>query len=527
MSIKAYRLLRNNKEEGPFTVEEIIQRNLKPYDLIWVDGRSAAWSYPGELTELKMYAPLPGEENLNASVNKQPAAVSSSVHAAIAVNNAIVQPAIKQKPRYKISAAWSKIQTVTAPVYNEEVVAKPQKKPLVTTPQTNIPASFQSKSLSWEEAWLDWEKEKTVTEAIPVVQSPKPVSIKQKAINDNYIAPVLETKFTQPLDNLKDKYIENILQQKQKSKKGFSLGKASEFIVPSLALLIIFSVGYWLLHSTQIGAAVSSVPAKTQQPLKTENTNALPANTNNNNSAANTVLPNTVSNEPQDITSTNTPVSTDKAEDRKPTYAHAAKFTAPKQENNFTKQNKFPATQIILPDKKPSASEKTIDKPVKQFDPSVINNIPTNNAYNDASPSNTGDLNAADARPVKRRTNNAGDNSNNQSTQTNQVTATKSIHTKSSSSYVNVPEYIEINNGSANLKIQNVSDVDLDLVVVDVQYYDASGRFRKGETLYLHNLRAGKNVIVKTPKDVTSQYATSKISLVSSDANNLYVVGDN
>jgi hypothetical protein len=63
MSIRAYRLLRNNKEEGPFTAEEIIQRKLKPYDLIWVDGRSAAWRYPGEMAEFKTRVPLPGEEN--------------------------------------------------------------------------------------------------------------------------------------------------------------------------------------------------------------------------------------------------------------------------------------------------------------------------------------------------------------------------------------------------------------------------------------------------------------------------------
>jgi hypothetical protein len=84
-----------------------------------------------------------------------------------------------------------------------------------------------------------------------------------------------------------------------------------------------------------------------------------------------------------------------------------------------------------------------------------------------------------------------------------------------------------MNNGSGSVKIENVSDVDLDLVVVDVQYYDASSRFRKGETLYLHNLRARKSVVVKTPRDMNSQYAISKVSLVSSDAKGVYIVGDN
>ena len=104
---------------------------------------------------------------------------------------------------------------------------------------------------------------------------------------------------------------------------------------------------------------------------------------------------------------------------------------------------------------------------------------------------------------------------------------TKNTKAKSGLNYVSVPEYVTMNNGNGSLKIQNISDADLDLVVVDVQYYDASSRFRKGETLYLHNLKAGKTVTVKTPRDINSSYATSKVSLVSSDANGVYAVGDN
>ena len=70
-------------------------------------------------------------------------------------------------------------------------------------------------------------------------------------------------------------------------------------------------------------------------------------------------------------------------------------------------------------------------------------------------------------------------------------------------------------------------DVDRDLVVVDVQYFNAANNFKKGETFYLHNLKAGRDVTIKTPKDEASAYATSKISLISSDAKQLYVVNDN
>ena len=47
--MKQYRLLRDNKETGPYAAEELIQMGLKKYDLVWVEGRSAAWRYPCEI----------------------------------------------------------------------------------------------------------------------------------------------------------------------------------------------------------------------------------------------------------------------------------------------------------------------------------------------------------------------------------------------------------------------------------------------------------------------------------------------
>jgi hypothetical protein len=54
---KVYRLLRNNQETGPYTLDEILQLNLKPFDLVWVEGRSAAWRYPSEIETLKAFVP--------------------------------------------------------------------------------------------------------------------------------------------------------------------------------------------------------------------------------------------------------------------------------------------------------------------------------------------------------------------------------------------------------------------------------------------------------------------------------------
>jgi hypothetical protein len=55
--MSSYLLLRNNKETGPFTIDEIKGMSLKPYDLLWIVGKSAAWRYPGEINEIKSFAP--------------------------------------------------------------------------------------------------------------------------------------------------------------------------------------------------------------------------------------------------------------------------------------------------------------------------------------------------------------------------------------------------------------------------------------------------------------------------------------
>jgi len=57
-----YRLLRSNKETGPYTQEEMITHGFKPYDLIWVEGKSAGWRYPSELAEFKTYCPVTEEQ---------------------------------------------------------------------------------------------------------------------------------------------------------------------------------------------------------------------------------------------------------------------------------------------------------------------------------------------------------------------------------------------------------------------------------------------------------------------------------
>ena len=57
-----YLLLRDNKQSGPYSVSELAAHGLKAYDLVWLEGKSAAWRYPSEIEELKPFAPAVEEQ---------------------------------------------------------------------------------------------------------------------------------------------------------------------------------------------------------------------------------------------------------------------------------------------------------------------------------------------------------------------------------------------------------------------------------------------------------------------------------
>src|SRR6186713_2975290 len=57
-----YLLLRSNKQSGPYSLQQLVNLGLKAYDLVWLEGRSAAWRYPSEVEELRAFAPVVEEQ---------------------------------------------------------------------------------------------------------------------------------------------------------------------------------------------------------------------------------------------------------------------------------------------------------------------------------------------------------------------------------------------------------------------------------------------------------------------------------
>ncbi|OYW19788.1 MAG: hypothetical protein B7Z54_02920 [Sphingobacteriales bacterium 12-47-4] len=104
--MSTYRMLRSNREIGPYSLDEIISLGLKPYDLIWVDGKSAAWRYPSEIAELKPYAPVVEEQPYDRFFKRPTASQSQQekkepvVEKQEAINEKTEEPQPEKKPAY-------------------------------------------------------------------------------------------------------------------------------------------------------------------------------------------------------------------------------------------------------------------------------------------------------------------------------------------------------------------------------------------------------------------------------------------
>ena len=75
--MKMYLLLRNNKQSGPHSLDELKSMGLKAYDLVWLEGKSAAWRYPSEIEELSSFAPIVEEQPFDRFYKKTSPATSA------------------------------------------------------------------------------------------------------------------------------------------------------------------------------------------------------------------------------------------------------------------------------------------------------------------------------------------------------------------------------------------------------------------------------------------------------------------
>ena len=256
----SYRLLRSNKESGPYALNDLVALGLKPYDLVWVDGRSAAWRYPSEITELKEYAPAVEEQPYDRfykkpseeaeSPKKEPVASSNSetkYQATINESFAKQEPAknILEKPIEEIA-----IKTTTPETPKPYQAPEPKKKVFVSMPETNAFEPFQNSYKGSEQYDQNKYDQHQYEQYLP---KPKHEEVKQQPIDQRSYSPIsvqqseetrLETKYTQSLDDIKEMYINTLVQRKTKNRRKEITKKLRPVLIPALLLAAGFAIGY-------------------------------------------------------------------------------------------------------------------------------------------------------------------------------------------------------------------------------------------------------------------------------------------
>ena len=241
-----YLLLRNNKQSGPYSLQQLVNLGLKPYDLVWLEGRSAAWRYPSEVDGLKAYAPAteeqpfdrfykkPEEKTQEKPVEKQVPQQQSTpkeeTYVLKSEERAIgKQPEIQIEPQQEVVP---KVETYVLPAENKTVTTS--RKVFVAMPENHVPKRqtqpvfvktppIEEKPVIVEEKVIESKpvytrnetiaREQTITRNEPIV----PV-VKEKPIPVKKEEPILDEKYSESLDDIKKRYTETYLNRKNRSK---------------------------------------------------------------------------------------------------------------------------------------------------------------------------------------------------------------------------------------------------------------------------------------------------------------------
>lgn len=204
-----YLLLRNNKESGPHSLDDLMELGLKPYDLVWVQGKSAAWRYPSEVDELRPFAPVVEEQPFDRFYKKHTETTKQEFAP-------LQEQFVPQKQDIQAIAPEHEKYIPKKSVF----VTMPGQKTNTIKPETNTvkPAI----------------KEQTYKASVP---EPMPAS-QTISVTENPVA--AQVKYAQPLDEIKEMYVKTLYDRKQKiARKGFWL----QGLKKAAVILLLVAVG--------------------------------------------------------------------------------------------------------------------------------------------------------------------------------------------------------------------------------------------------------------------------------------------
>ena len=279
-------------------MNELVTLGLKPYDLVWVESRSAAWRYPSEIAELKEYSPIIEEQPYDRFY-KKPSETQAAVKEPTISNEEkwtreeiapkkifINENIIKEEPVKKIItevpnpsySSYEEIAPKKIPVKENIAREEPAKKSIPGTPDYNYqhqPKKQVFVSMPENNGFNQYQQEEQYRQYLP---KPKPVQEKPIPAEKTYspaqeksYSPIdihesaetrVETKYSQSLDDIKDMYINTLVQRKTKNRRKEVFKK---YIKPALIPLFLVisgvAIGYAITYKRNSSQLSHSVPA--------------------------------------------------------------------------------------------------------------------------------------------------------------------------------------------------------------------------------------------------------------------------
>lgn len=242
-----YLLLRNNKESGPYSANDLMNLGLKAYDLLWIQGKSAAWRYPSEIDELKSFAPVVEEQPFDRFYKKSEPDVQQNAnqHSITLQESKELKPIVEPKPIVEQKQA----DPIVQPQYEKYI---PKKSVVVTMPG---------------------QKPTAVSRPVIKDEIAEPVTARPTiTISENPAA--AQIKYSQPLDEIKEMYVKTLHDRKKKfARKTFWMQNVKKATVVLLLVAIGLIAGF-LLRPTKTRQVATVTPAEKQPASLPSNANA-------------------------------------------------------------------------------------------------------------------------------------------------------------------------------------------------------------------------------------------------------------
>lgn len=481
-----YLLLRNNKQSGPYSLEELKSMGLKAYDLVWLEGKSAAWRYPCEIEELSAFAP-PVEEQPFDRFYKRPSA-ASSVAASNSASSAAASASTSLPPLVPAATPAS-----ATPQYTGEPSAVPGKRIIYVT----MPAGRTQSPVReiFRETVRETPKEpvrQTQTAQAPAMMTGAPdpahlayasgsagsVSRVQVDSRVAHAGPGIED-YSSQLPSLEEQLVEisprtSLLgaSRHDASLRGSSKSRTTRIFRPlaiGACILALLAAGIFIglsLNRENLGfqqkIAAGNPAGNVEQPIVHSASQPLPL-----------------------TTAAVTPAPPGKHRDSVPNIvSQASAAVSPVSK---------PPHVTTPPKERPASPKKGMTPPVTKDSAAAAMPVVHREAIHRDDAMEKGTDNNTDKEAAK--------------------TAIARQVTVGANSYI-VGTFGGIN--GLQLTVTNHSAYPIDLVVVEVQYIQANKKVHKTENLYFRNISAGSALMLEAPKSSRGVKVQYKITTISS-----------